>query len=125
YDYKDFGVDWPENVLFTTEEVLKKYPGEVRKFVQARYRGFRYALDNPQEAGQILLKYNPNLDIPFELAGLEQIRKIMVTPETQKHGLGYLNVAKLQRMAQQLYAAGLVDSPSIAGLASPIPSGVK
>ncbi|MCX7600814.1 MAG: ABC transporter substrate-binding protein [Meiothermus sp.] len=125
YDYKDFGVDWPENVLFTTEEVLKKYPNEVKKFVQARYRGFRYALDNPQEAGRILLKYNPNLDIPFELAGLEQIRKIMVTPETQQQGLGYLNVAKLQRMAQQLYAAGLIDSPSIAGIASPIPSGVK
>lgn len=125
YSYKDFGVDWPENVLFTTEDVLKKYPGEVRKFVQARYKGFRYALDNPQEAGRILAKYNPNLDIPFELAGLEQIKKIMVTPDTQKNGLGYVNTAKLQKMAQQLQAAGLLDSASLGGFVNAIPSGVK
>lgn len=125
YSYKDFGVDWPENVLFTTEDVLKKYPSEVRKFVQARYKGFRYALDNPEEAGKILAKYNPNLDIPFELKGLEQIKKIMITPDTQKNGLGYLNTAKLQKMAQQLQAAGLLESASLSGFVNPVPSEVK
>lgn len=118
-------MDWPENVLFTTEDVLKKYPSEVRKFVQARYKGFRYALDNPEEAGKILAKYNPNLDIPFELKGLEQIKKIMITPDTQKNGLGYLNTAKLQKMAQQLQAAGLLESASLSGFVNPVPSEVK
>lgn len=125
YAYKDFGVDWPENVLFTTEDVLKKYPGEVKKFVEARYKGYRYAIDNPEEAGKILAKYNPNLDIAFELKGLEQIKKIMVNDDTQKNGLGYINVAKLQKMAQQLQAAGLLDSPSLTGFIQAIPSGVK
>jgi NitT/TauT family transport system substrate-binding protein len=125
YSYKDFGVDWPENVLFTTEDVLKKYPNEVKKFVQARYKGFRYALDNPEEAGKILAKYNPNLDIPFELKGLEQIKKIMVTADTQQNGLGYVDTAKLQKMAQQLQAAGILESASLSGFVNPVPSGVK
>ncbi|MCL6526991.1 MAG: ABC transporter substrate-binding protein [Thermaceae bacterium] len=125
YSYKEFGVDWPENVLFTTEDVLKKYPNEVKKFVEARYKGYQYALANPEEAGKILAKYNPNLDIPFELKGLEQIKKIMVTPETQKNGLGYVDVAKLQKMAQQLQAAGILESASLAGFVQAVPSGVK
>lgn len=125
YSYKDFGVDWPENVLFTTEDVLKKYPAEVKKFVEARYKGYQYAFANPEEAGKILAKYNPNLDIPFELKGLEQIKKIMVTPETQKNGLGYVDAAKLQKMAQQLQAAGILESASLTGFVQAVPSGVK
>lgn len=121
YSYKDFGVDWPENVLFTTEDVLKKYPNEVKKFVQARYKGFRFAIDNPEEAGKILGKYNPNLDIPFELKGLEQIAKIM----TSDKDLGYVNVAKIQKMATQLKAAGILDSSSLVGFLKTTPSGVK
>jgi NitT/TauT family transport system substrate-binding protein len=123
--YKDLGVDWPENVLFTTEDVLKKYPNEVKKFVEARYKGYKYALDNPEEAGKILAKYNPNLDIPFELKGLEAIRKIMVTPVTRTNGLGYLDVKKLEKMAQQLVAAGILNSASLGGLVQYTPSNVK
>jgi NitT/TauT family transport system substrate-binding protein len=114
-------VDWPENVLFTTEDVLKKYPDEVKKFVQARYKGYRYALDNPEEAGKILTKYNPNLDIAFELKGLEQIKKIMVS----NNNLGFVDTARIQKMAQQLQAAGLLDSTSLAGFIQVIPSGIK
>jgi NitT/TauT family transport system substrate-binding protein len=125
YSYKDFGVDWPENVLFTTEDILKKYPAEVKKFVEARYKGFRYSLDNMEEAGKILAKYNPNLDIPFELRGLEQIKKIMVTPATQQNGLGYVDVKKLESMAKQLADAGLIDSASLTGFVQAVASGVK
>jgi len=29
-DYKDLGIDWMDNVLFTTEEIIKKYPDVVQ-----------------------------------------------------------------------------------------------
>jgi NitT/TauT family transport system substrate-binding protein len=125
YDYKQFGIDWQENVLFTTEDVLKKYPNEVKKFVQARYKGFKYAFDEPEEAGRILAKYNPNLDIPFELKGLAQIKTIMVTPDTQKNGLGYVRMSKLTKMAAQLVKAGLLESAPLTGFVKATPSNVK
>ncbi len=124
YAYPQFGVDWQENVLFTTESVLKKFPEQVKAFVHARYQGYKYALDHPDEAGDILLKYNANLDKDFELQGLEQIRTIMVTDATKEHGLGYLDVDRLQTMAKQLKAAEILDSDSIEGLPHAIPSGV-
>ena len=124
YSYQQFGVDWPENVLFTTEEVLAKYPNEVKKFVEARYKGYKFSLDNPEEAGKILAKYNANLDIPFELKGLNEIKTIMVTPESKKNGLGYVNTAKLEKMAKQLVDAGLLPSAPLTGFVKAIPSGV-
>lgn len=125
YDYKKFGVDWQENVLFTTEDVLKKYPNEVKKFVQARYKGFKFAFDEPEEAGKILAKYNPNLDIAFELKGLAQIKTIMVTPDTQKNGLGYVRMSKLTKMAAQLVKAGLLESAPLTGFVKATPSNIK
>jgi NitT/TauT family transport system substrate-binding protein len=124
YNYKDFGVDWPENVLFTTEDVLKKYPNEVKKFVEARYKGYKFSFENPEEAGKILSKYNPNLDIAFELKGLTQIKTIMVTDATKKSGLGFVDTKKLEKMAQQLVAAGLLDSAPLTGFVQAVPSGV-
>jgi len=125
YSYKQFGVDWPENVLFTTEDTLKKYPKELAAMVRARYQGYQYAFKNPQDAGKILAKYNPNLDVPFELMGLTQIKALMVTPETRKNGLGYVNMAKLSKMALQLETSGLVPNASTSGLVQAVPSGVK
>ncbi len=125
YSYKQFGVDWPENVLFTSEDTLKKYPKELAAMVKARYQGYQYAFKNPQAAGQILAKYNSNLDIPFELKGLAQIKTLMVTPDTRKNGLGYVNKAKLEKMSAQLEASGLVEGASTAGLVQSISSGVK
>ncbi len=124
YSYKQFGVDWPENVLFTTQSVLEKFPEKVKAFVHARYQGYKYALANPDEAGDILLTYNPNLDKAFELTGLEQIRTIMVTDSSRANGLGYLDTAKLETMTKQLVAAGILDSEDMSGFAHPVASGV-
>ena len=125
YNYKQFGIDWPENVLFTTEDVLKKYPNEVKKFVAARYQGYKFSFENPDDAGKILAKVNPNLDIPFELKGLEQITSIMVTDATKKNGLGYVNSSKLSKMARQLVSSGLLTSADTKGFTKAIASGVK
>jgi NitT/TauT family transport system substrate-binding protein len=82
------------------------------------------AFSNPEEAGVILGKVNPNLEIPFELKGLEQIKTIMVTDATKKNGLGYVNSSKLSKMAQQLVSSGLLTTASTAGFTKATPSGV-
>ena len=63
-DYKDLGIDWMDNVLFTTEEVIKKYPDIVQTLVAGRYRGFQWAFENPKETFEILKRANDGLD-PF------------------------------------------------------------
>ncbi len=113
YAYTDFGIDWPENVLFTTEEILRKHPKVVQAFVIGRYKGYQHALANRPEAVQTLLKYNSNLkgQEQHELEGMEAIASIMVTPETRKHGLGWVDPAGWERVARDLTKAGFYPAP--------------
>jgi NitT/TauT family transport system substrate-binding protein len=113
YSFTDFGIDWPENVVFTTEEVVKKHPKVVQAFVTGRYKGYKHALANREEAVRTLIKYNSNLkgQEQHELAGMDAIASVMVTPESQKHGLGYIDPAGWERVARDMTKAGFYTTP--------------
>lgn len=106
YSYPQFGVDWPENVLFTTEEIIAKHPDVVQRFVTGRYRGFAWGFAHREAAADILLKYNKNLDRTHEIEGMEAIRSIMVTPYTRTNGLGAVDPAAWERLGRDLVRAG-------------------
>lgn len=109
YTFPQFGIDWPENVLFTTEEVLQKHPQVVQAFVTGRYQGYKHALANRQEAVQILIKYNSNLKggEAHEIEGMAAIESIMVTESSRKNGLGYVDAAGWDRVAKDMMKANL------------------
>jgi NitT/TauT family transport system substrate-binding protein len=109
YSFADFGIDWPENVVFTTEDVVKKYPKIVEAFVSGRYHGYKYALGHRDEAVQILVKYNSNLKggEAHELEGMDAIASVMVTPETKRNGFGWVDPAGWERVARDLTRAGV------------------
>ncbi|GBD30789.1 Riboflavin-binding protein RibY [bacterium HR32] len=114
YSYPQFGVDWPENVLFTTEEIVAKHPQVVQRFVTARYRGFAWGFANREAAADILLKYNKNLDRRHEIEGMEAIHSIMVTPYTRQHGLGAVDPAAWDRLGRDLVRAGFyAQTPNV------------
>jgi len=112
YDFPSFGIDWPENVVFTTEEIVQKYPQVVQAFVTGRYQGYKYALANRQEAVQILLKYNSNLkgNEAHELEGMDAIAAIMITDGSKKHGLGWVDPAAWDRVARDMVRARLLPA---------------
>ncbi|MGH8525030.1 MAG: ABC transporter substrate-binding protein [Gammaproteobacteria bacterium] len=109
YTFPDFGIDWPENVVFTTEEIIQKHPQAVQAFVTGRYEGYKYALANRQEAVQILLKFNSNLkgNEAHEIEGMDAIASIMVTDMSRKNGLGYVDAAGWERVAKDMTKAKL------------------
>jgi NitT/TauT family transport system substrate-binding protein len=107
YPIAQLGPDWPENVVFTTEEIVRKYPQVVQQFVTGHYRGFAYALKNRQEAADILLKYNKNLGKAHELEGMDFLQSIIVTPASTRNGLGYIDTAAWDRMARDLVRIGV------------------
>ncbi len=127
YSYADdFGMKWPENVLFTTEEILAKYPQVVQQFVSGHYQGFKYAFANRNEAADILLKYNKNLDKAHEIEGMDFLFSIMVTPATRANGLGYVDAAAWDQLGKDLANAGLLKGAKLkAAYATKFASGVK
>jgi NitT/TauT family transport system substrate-binding protein len=112
YSFADFGIDWPENAVFTTEEIVQKHPQVVQAFITGRYEGYKYALANRQEAVQILVKYNSNLKggEAHELEGMDAIAAVMVTDSSKKNGLGYIDPASWKRVVDGLSRAKLMSA---------------
>ncbi|MFB3883706.1 MAG: ABC transporter substrate-binding protein [Thermodesulfobacteriota bacterium] len=108
-DYKDLGINWMDHVLFTTEEVIKKYPDVVQAVVGGRYKGFKWALQNPKETFEILKKVNESLDFGREMDAVGPVKFLMFTPETKKHGLGYVHPKKWGNVARDLIKGGLLE----------------
>ena len=129
YSYADdFGMKWPENVVFTTAEIIQKYPQVVQQFITGHYQGFKYAFANRQEAAQILVKYNQNLKggEAHEIEGMDFLYKIMVTPATQTNGLGVVGTAAWDQLAKDLANAGLLKGANVkAAYTVKFASGVK
>ena len=108
-DYKDLGIDWMDNVLFTTEEIIKKYPEVVQAVVSGRYKGFLRALENPKETFEILKKINEGLDLAHEMDAVSPMKALMITPDTKKNGLGYILPKKWENIAKDMFKAGLLE----------------
>src|SRR4030043_1423908 len=108
-DYKDLGIDWMDNVLFTTEEIIKKYPDVVQAVVTGRYKGFKWALENPKETFDILKKINDGLDLSHEMDAVDPMKALIVTADTKKAGLGYIQPKKWENVARDITKAGLLD----------------
>lgn len=60
-DYSD-KLDYYTPVLTTNEKMIESDPDTVKAFLAATSKGYEYSIDNPKEAGDILLKAAPDLD---------------------------------------------------------------
>lgn len=92
----DLGLEIYANSIGVNEDFLKKNPDAVRKFVRAALRGWKDTLANPQEAAQIQVKYVKALDPQIIVEEIEILRRIAITPEVQKNGLGYVTMERMK-----------------------------
>ena len=58
FDFIDYGLNFPGDVLFTRTALLKDRPDLVRRMVRASLRGWRDALEDPEAATRIVLKHD-------------------------------------------------------------------
>ena len=108
-DYKDLGIDWMDNVLFTTEEIIKKHPDVVQAVVTGRYKGFKWALENPKETFEILKRINDSLDFNHEMDAVDPMKALTITADTKKNGLGYIHPKKWENVGKDMFKTGLLD----------------
>lgn len=54
-------LDYYTPVIITTENLIKSYPELIKSFMKAVSAGYEFAMEQPNEAAQILLKHAPEL----------------------------------------------------------------
>lgn len=89
-EYGDLGLNAYGSGFATTEDIIAKRSDVVKKFLKAAYRGYDFAIANPEQAADIMVKMFPTVD---RAAGLQQIKEIgalVVDSQVRDRGLGYL-----------------------------------
>lgn len=61
----DERLDYYTPVIITNEDMIKNDPETVKKFMSALKKGYEYAIEQPEEAAEILSKYAPDYDLEF------------------------------------------------------------
>lgn len=105
---REHGVHFYSNTYFTTEKMIREKPGVVRRFLKAAIKGWAWALENPEKAIDILLKYNNQADRAHELKALLKTRYLVLTDITREKGIGWMERARWEEMQDTLIEQGIL-----------------
>lgn len=94
--YKDYGIHVYSNSILTQDHRIQNQADLVRRFVKAALEGYASSIDNPEEAVDIFVKYQPALDRKIALAQQEIAIQSALTPTAKEKGLGYIRKEKVE-----------------------------
>jgi len=108
----DSGFNPYTTVVITRRELLQKSPELAQAFVLATREGWRDYLDHPEPTNALLGKLNPAMDAATLSAAAEAQKPLIETSETKQHGLGSMQRARWQTLAEQLLDLKVIDKPA-------------
>lgn len=106
--YSDYGVGFYANPIITSPKLVKENPDLVARFVRATLRGYKYALEHPDEAVADTLKFDPKLDASAQTAQMKAQAPLI---DTGNKPIGWMDDDVWQNTADILLAGGFIPSP--------------
>ncbi len=109
-DYADYGLDFPGDTLFTSTRLAEENPDLCARMVRASLRGWQYAVENPDEAADIVLKYDTSgaQTIAHQRSMMYEIAKLV---QVSVRPLGYTDRDSVRRTIDTLFNYGVLSSP--------------
>jgi signal transduction histidine kinase len=102
-----YGIDFYSDILFTSEQELKQNPKRVAEFRQASLKGWRYAMDHPDEIIDLLInKYQVEKSRAHLQFEADAMRKLILPDLIE---IGHMNPGRWQRMADAFIEVGMGD----------------
>ncbi|MFA6100876.1 MAG: PAS domain S-box protein [Victivallaceae bacterium] len=102
------GIDFYGDCLFTTENEIKLHPERVKAFREASLRGWKYAMDHPEDLITIIRqKYNRRLSreqLQFEAIEM----RALINPNVIE--IGYMNRSRWQHIVDTYKKAGQISA---------------
>ncbi len=101
-----YGIDFYGDTLFTSEREIREHPERVEAFLGASLRGWAYALENPEEVIDLILReYNPRLTRDFLRYEAAETRKLMMPRFIE---IGHMSPGRWKHIAETFARLGLL-----------------
>ena len=102
----DYGSHLYADTLFTSERLSQENPDLVLRFLRATLRGWRWAVENPGDAGRLVLKFDPKADEAHQRDVMLASVPLVHTGEDQ---VGWMRADLWEGMHQVLLEQGALD----------------
>lgn len=110
FDPKDFGFDFYENLLITSQDYLKKNPLIVKNFNDATIKGWEYAYNNIEETVDVILK-KYNTQNKSKEALIFEANELKKLSYYNSNIFGNIDENKIQRIYDVYNLLGMVEKP--------------
>ena len=105
-DPSNYHIDFYSDILFTSEAELHAHPQRVEAMRRASLKGWRYAMDHPEEIINLLLEHyqveKSREHLQFEASTMRKL----IFPDLIE--IGHMNPGRWQHMADTFVKAGLI-----------------
>ena len=105
---KDYNSAILGDMLFCKKDFVEENTEKVTKFIEASIRGWKYAKENPEEAVDLVIKYNPELTKDHQLAQLKAALELIFTGNSLIEGIGFINEQEYQNAEDILFKSGQI-----------------
>jgi len=109
--WADFGLPIYGHTYFVNNDLIKKNPKLIEKFLRATHKGWRDAKADPKAAIDAMTEAVPGLDGPTLLATMPQILDLCVTERSTKNGLGWIETDLMQKTMDITFASAKPEKP--------------
>lgn len=109
--WADFGLPIYGHTYFVNNELIKKNPKLVERFLRATHKGWKDAKASPAASIDAMVEAVPGLDRNTLLATMPQILDLCVTERSAKHGLGWIEPELMQKTADITFATNKPEKP--------------
>ncbi len=108
-DYADYGLDFPGDTLLTSKATTGQKPDLCMRMVRATLKGWEYAIAHPEEAVDIVMKYDKtgSLNRNHQLSMMQEIAKLVSVDGRE---VGRSDDAVLQRTISTLREFNVLKS---------------
>jgi len=104
----DYGVHTYDDIVFTSEEVIRRNPVLIERWLRAALKGWRYAIEHPEEATQITLKLDSSLEREKQMAMLLASIPLI---HTGQHPIGWMSPAVWEETVEVLLDQKILPRP--------------
>jgi NitT/TauT family transport system substrate-binding protein len=91
--FADAGVSFYGNGIIATDATIATKPDILRRFAAATIRGMQDAFANPEEAGRIINKYHPTIDVAVAKGETEAVAELA---QVKGRELGLIDPARVE-----------------------------